>query len=493
MSNLKPVGATHASQASTGTAAATASAPATAPKIEAIVAIACAAQFVLVLNTSIVNVALPGMHAALGLSASTEQWVVNGFLVTFGGFLLLSAKAGDLFGEKAVFRAGLALFTLASLAGGLAQNSGWLLGARFAQGLGGAAMAPATISLIVKLPMDDRRKARALALWSVASSAGGGVGLVIGGVLTSWLDWRSVLYVNVPLGLALLVAASAFLLPSRARRDGKRLDVPGAVTVTLGAVALIYALSEASVSGWSTGKVIGALIAAAALLAVFVIAETRSPQPLVPFGIFGHRPLSIANLLMISIGVTITGSLYFLSLYEEQTLGYSAIVTGLSLAPMNALFVIGALASRRLMPRYGPRALLIVGAVVAAAGMAWLADISVDSSFAGSVLVPSLLIGAGLSIMFVPVVTAATIGIPHEQAGLASGLLNTSRQLGGAIGLAVLVTIAASLAHGSRLTPAAGVVHGYRIAFLISAAVSLAAALVATLLPGKPKPAAASS
>ena len=453
-----------------------------------IVAIACTAQFVLVLNTTIVNVALPGIHQALGLSVDGQQWVVNGYLVTFGGFLLFAARAGDLFGQKKVFQAGLVIFTLASLAGGLAQDSGWLLAARLVQGLGAAAMTPSTISLIITSPMDDHRRHRALGLWSLAASAGGAAGLVLGGVLTSALSWRYVLFVNVPLGVALLLAAWASLLPSAAGRDWRRLDVPGAVTVTLGVVALVYGLSDASSSGWGSAPTVAALAAAAVLLAAFGVIETRSAAPLVPFSMFRHRPLSIANVLMATLGVTLTASVYFLSLYEEQVLGYSAVRTGLSLLPLTAVFAVGAAASRKLMSVFGPRMLLIAGAVVTAAGLAWLSGIPVTSDYAADVLGPTLVIGAGLSVMVVPVVGAATTGVDHRLAGVASGLVNTARQVGGAIGLAILVTVAASDAHHSGLSAAAGVVHGYRTVFVITAAVSLASALIAALLPAKPMP-----
>jgi EmrB/QacA subfamily drug resistance transporter len=453
-----------------------------------IVAIACTAQFVLVMNTTIVNVALPGIHQALGLSVDGQQWVVNGYLVTFGGFLLLAARAGDHFGQKKVFQAGLVIFTLASLAGGLAQDSGWLLAARLVQGLGAAAMTPATISLIITSPMDNHRRHRALGLWSLAASAGGAAGLVLGGVLTSALSWRYVLFVNVPLGAALLLAAWASLPPSAAGRDWRRLDVPGAVTVTLGVAALVYGLSDASSSGWGSAMVVAALAAAAVLLAAFIVIETRAAAPLVPFSLFRHRPLVIANVLMATLGVTLTASVYFLSLYEEQVLGYSAVRTGLSLLPLTAIFAAGATASRKLMSVLGPRMLLIAGAVVTAAGLAWLSRIPVSSDYAAGVLGPTLVVGAGLSVMVVPVVAAATIGIDIQHAGVASGLVNTARQVGGAIGLAVLVTVAASAARHSGLSAAAGVVHGYRIAFVITAAVSLASAPVAALLPAKPKP-----
>jgi MFS family permease len=383
------------------------------------------------------------------------------------------------------------VFIVASLAGGAAQSGGWLLAARFVQGLGAAALAPASISLIVKSPMDNHHRTRALGLWSVAASTGAAAGLVLGGVLTSLLGWRYVLYINVPLGAALLIAASLSLVPSTASRDWRRLDIPGALTVTLGVIAGVYGLSDASVSGWGSATVITTLAAAVVLLAAFAFIETRSAEPLVPFSMFRNRPLSIANLLMATLGVTLTATIYFLSLYEEQILRDSAIVTGLSLVPMTALFVIGALASRKLVPIYGPRMLLIAGAIITAAGLAWLSRIPVHSDYAADVLGPTVVTGAGMSLMIVPIVSAATIGIEHRLAGLASGLVNTGRQVGGAVGLAVLVTVAASVAHGSGHSPAAGVVHGYRTAFVISAAVSLASAAIAALLPAKTKPAEA--
>ena len=451
-----------------------------------IVAIAVTTQVVLVMNTAIVTVALPGIHQAFGLSVDGQQWVINAYLVTFGGFLLFAARAGDLFGQKKVFQTGLVLFTLASLAGGLAQDSGWLLAARFAQGLGAAAMTPSTISLITTTPMAAHHRTRALGLWSAAAAIGGAAGLVIGGVLTSALGWRYVLFINVPLGAALLLAAAVSLLPAAARSDWRRLDIPGAVTVTAGAVALVYGLSDASASGWGSTGVIASLAAAVGLLAAFVVTETRAAAPLVPLGIFRHRPLSIANALFATLGVTLTAIVYFLSLYQEQVLGYSAIRTGLTLVPMTVVTAVGAIASQKMVPVFGPRMLLTVGGVVAAAGMAWLSRIPAHSEYPSSVLGPTLVAGAGMSLMLVPIVTAATIGIDRQHAGLASGLVNMSRQVGGAMGLAILVTVAAS---GSRHggPSAAAVVHGYRTVFAITAAVSLASVILTAQLPAKPK------
>lgn len=454
-----------------------------------IIALACTTQFVLVMNTTIVTVALPGIHQAFGLSVEGQQWVINSFLVTFGGFLLFAARAGDHFGQKRVFLTGLVIFTLASLAAGLAPNSGWLLTARIIQGLGAATMTPSTISLIITTPMAHHARSRALGIWSAAASIGGAAGLVLGGVLTSALGWQYVLFINVPLGIILVVVAALTLTPNTARHDGRHLDVPGAVSVTLGVGALVYGLSDASTSGWVSAEVIIALALAVVLLVSFVIIETRTASPLIPLSIFRHRPLTIANILFATLGVTLTAVVYFITLYEEQVLGYSAIQTGLSLVPMTVMTAIGAIASQKLVARFGPRLLLIVGGLVAAGGMAWLSAIPAYSDYAASVLGPTLVAGAGMSLMFVPIVTAATIGIDRAHASLASGLVNMSRQLGGAIGLAVLVTVAATVT--SQHTPAStatGIVDGYRLVFIITAAVSLASVVVATFLPAKPMP-----
>lgn len=450
-----------------------------------IVAIACTAYFMVVMDGTIVNVALPSMKIGLHLSAASQQWVIDGYLVAFGGFLLLAARAGDLFGRRWVFQAGLVVFTLASLAGGLAQDGGWLLAARIVQGFGAASLAPSSISLIVTSPMDDHRRTRALGLWAMAASTGGAAGLVLGGILTSALSWRYVLFVNIPIGAAMLVAASISLPPSTGSRDWRRLDVPGAITVTLGVGALAYGVSAASDSSWGSARVFATLAAAIALLAIFAVIETRSAAPLVPFHIFRHRPLRIADILMATLGVTLTSAIFFLSLYEQQVLGYSAIRTGMSLLPMTLIVGVGALACRKLLPMFGPRRLLVVGAATEAAGFAWLSSVSVYSDYAAHVLGPTLVTGAGMSLMVVPIIGAATIGIEPHLAGLASGLVNVARQLGGAIGLAILVTVAASATRHGGLTSAVGIVHGYRVAFVVCAGVSLTAAIVAGLLPAR--------
>jgi MFS family permease len=422
-----------------------------------ILAIACVANFMVIIDTSIVNVALPAMKTALGLSAADQQWVVDGYLITFGGFLLLAARAGDLFGRKGVFQAGLLLFTAASLAGGLAQDPWLLIAARVLQGVGAAALASSSLSLITASHPEGPARTRALSLWAAVGSSAGAVGVVLGGLLTTELSWRYVLFINVPIGVALLIAAAASLVPSPAGRSWDRLDLPGALTVTAGVSSLVFGVSRAISQGWGSLPVIAALGAAVVLLAAFGLIEARSAAPLVPLRIFGRRGLAVGNVVMAGLGVVMTSGFFFLSLYLQQILGYSALGTGAAIVPMT---------------------------VLTTAGMAWMSQLPDHSEYLARVLGPTLVTAAGIGLMLLPLAASATAGIETRYAGLASGLFNTARQLGGAIGLAALVTIAATAArHSQAASPAAATVHGYRIALLVCAAVALASVLVAFLLP----------
>jgi EmrB/QacA subfamily drug resistance transporter len=400
-----------------------------------------------------------------------------------------SARAGDLFGRRAVLLASLGVFTAASLAGGLAPGPGLLLAARFAQGAAAAALAPSSLSLVTASHPEGPVRARAMSVWAATSVLGGGLGLVLGGVLTSELSWRYVLLVNVPIGLALFAVAAVVLLPSPAGRVREQLDGPGAVTVTAGAGALVYGVSAATDQGWGSVPVIASLAAAALLLAGFTVVEAASPAPLVPLSVFRLRSLSVANVLMFLVGLLLTGSLFFLSLYLQQVLGYSALRTGLAVLPQTGVVIAAAVGSQRLLPWLGPAALALAGAVLAAVGLAWLSRIGVHAAYVSHVLGPTLLIGAGVGLVMLPATTLATAGLDHSQAGLASGLANMSRQLGGAVGLSVLVTVAASVtSHSHQAGGAAATVHGYQVALAVCSAVALAAALVALLLP-RPGPA----
>jgi EmrB/QacA subfamily drug resistance transporter len=446
-----------------------------------VIVIACLAQFMVVLDGSIVNVALPSIRSSLGLSVSGQQWVVNGYLIAFGGLLLLFARASDLFGRRRVFQAGLIVFTIASLVGGLAQNGATLLAARVLQGIGAAALGPASLSLITASAPDDAQHARGLTFWGVAASGAGAVGLVAGGLLTSELSWRWVMFVNVPIGAALLLASAMTLLPAPPRTVARPpMDLPGAFTVTAGVSAVVYGISAAPAHGWTATSVLGALIAGVVLLIAFIAIERRVRHPLVPRGIFTSPNIATADVLMALLGVIITAPLFFISLYLQQVLGDSALRAGMSMLPLALILMTGVVVSKRLIPTVGPKRLLVIGGLVTAAGMTWLSTLPTHSSYLTHILAPTLLAGAGMSIMLLPITVAATTGIDPRDGGVASGLINMGRQLGGALGLAVLVTVASSVTTHSSTSRLAAITHGYQIALLAVAGLAVLAAAVAT-------------
>lgn len=452
----------------------------------AVAAIACTAQFMVVLDSSIVNVALPSMTAGLGLSTTAQQWVVNGYLIAFGGLLLLASRAGDLYGRRRVFQIGLVVFTAASLVGGLAQEGWMLLAARLVQGAGAAALAPSSLSLITASHTEPGARTRAMTWWGVAASGAGAAGIVLGGLLTASLSWRWVMLVNVPPGIGLLAASLFCLAPSAPGTHRTRMDVPGAVAITLAAAGIVYGVSTAPDHGWGSPLVLAPLGIGIALLAAFLAIERRAAHPLIPLGVFAHRNVAVGNVLTVCLGVVITTPLFFLSLYLQQVVGASALRTGLALLPMACVMSAGVLLSQRMLPRVGPRRMVVGGGLVAAAGLVWLSRLPVDPDHVGHVLLPTLVVAAGTSVMMMPAIVAATTGIDPRDAGVASGLLNVCRQLGAALGLAALVTVASTVtadgtADGTAAGPA-GVVDGYRVAFLLVAAISVATALLALLL-----------
>ncbi len=451
-------------------------------------AIACLAQFMVVLDVSIVNVALPSIKADLHYSPTGLQWVVNAYVLTFAGFLLLGGRAADLFGRRRVYLTGLGLFTVASLAGGLAQDAGWLTAARAVQGLGGAILSPATLTIIVTT-YSGPRMARALGIWSAVAGAGGAAGSLLGGVLTAEISWRWVLFVNIPIGAAGMLAALAYLSESRrpAGETAPRLDVGGAITVTAGLGALIYAIVGTYDHPWTSPQTLGFLAAAVALLALFALIELRvAATPLVPFRLFRSRSLTGANLVMFLVGAAFFSFWYFLSLYMQNVLGYSALRAGFAFFPMAIAIIIGAQFSSRVIDRIGVRPMLQAGTVVAAAGFAWLTAIEPHSTYWGHVFGPACLVSLALGLLFTPLAAAATSGVHYTEAGLASGVLNTARQMGGSLGLAVLATIAIdrahSAAHHAASAPTA-LTDGYSRAFLVAAAVSAAALVASFVVP----------
>lgn len=458
-----------------------------------VLAIACVAQFMVVLDVSIVTVALPSIGRDLHYTASGLQWVVNAYVLTFAGFLLLGGRAADLFGRRRVYLFGMGLFTLASLAGGLATDSSMLTAARAVQGVAGACLSPATLTIIVTTFSGERR-ARALGIWSAVAGAGGAAGAILGGILTSALSWRWVLFVNIPIGVAATAAALVWLTESPGHQGAgqprSRLDVAGAVAVTAGLGTLVYAIVGTETHPWGSATTLSLLGVAAVLLAAFVIIELRlASAPLVRFSLFRSRSVSGANLVMFLVGAAFFSMWYFLSLYLQNVLGYSALKTGLAFLPMGVTIIIGAQASSRIMPHTGVRPLLLTGTVLAACGFAWLSAISPDSSYWAHVFGPGCLIALALGTLFTPLAAAATAGVAFTDAGLASGVLNTSRQIGGSLGLAVLATIATDRAHaaltaghGSVSVPAA-LNAGYSRAFVVAAGLSIAAALAAVIVP----------
>ena len=332
-----------------------------------VVAMACLAQFMVVLDSTIVTLALPQMRAGLDLSTSQQQWVVSGYLLTLGGFLLLAARAGDLFGRKRVFIFGAVVFTAASLAGGLATDPAMLLAARIVQGTGAAALAPTSLSLITASHADEHQRQRALTLWSIMGGAAGLVGVVLGGVLTAELSWRWVLFVNIPLGAGLLAAALLSLVPAPASTERIRLDLPGALSITGGIGALTFGLSQASLDGWGSLTVVTALVVAGVLLAGFVAVEATSSRPLIPLALFRPRSLRIGNLVTLCMGAVMTAVFYFLSLYLQQALGYSALRAGLAVVPTTVILIAGGFASRQLVAVIGGRLQLLIGGAITAA------------------------------------------------------------------------------------------------------------------------------
>ena len=405
-------------------------------------ALLATAQFVVVLDASIVNVALPTIGEALDFSQSNLAWVVNAYILTFGGFLLLGGRIADLLGRRRVFMGGLILFALASLAGGLATNESQLIAARAVQGLGAAILSPAALSIVTTTFRDGAERNKALGVWGAVAGAGGAAGVLLGGVLTDSLGWEWVLWVNVPIGIIAAALAPALIAESRSESETRHFDFAGAVSVTAGLSLLVYALVDAVDVGWGSTQTIGLLAASAALIAAFVAIELRSASPLVPFRIFRLRTLTGANVVGVLTGASLFSMFFFISLYMQQVLGYSAIKAGLSYLPLALTIIVSAGIASQLTTRVGFKPVLATGMALIAAGLVWFSQVSVGGGFLTDILGPSLLAAVGLGFAFVPQTIAAVAGVRDREAGLASGLINTSQQVGGALGLAVLATIA---------------------------------------------------
>ena len=416
------------------------------------------AQLMVVLDATIVNVALPHIQRALGFSGSGLEWVVNAYALAFGGLLLLGGRAGDLLGRRKMFVAGLLLFSAASLAGGFATSQEWLLAARVVQGIGGAITAPAALSLITNTFPEGPPRNRALSVYAAMSIAGGAIGLLGGGLLTTYASWRWVLFVNVPIGVAVALAAPRVLAETPRRRG--RFDLPGAITGTGGVAALVYGLSSAAtspdgVSHWGDTKVVASLAAAAVLLVAFAVIETRSRNALLPVRLLRNRDRTGAYLSFAGVGIFVFGMFFFLTLFMQAVWGYSALKTGIAYLPFTAGLLVASGAAAQLVPQIGARPLLLAGSAASTAGLFWLSRISEHATYASGVLGPTLVIGAGTALLFVTLSLVALNRVGEADSGVASSLLNTGQQLGGSIGLAVLGTVAWTVVAHSIHTQAA--------------------------------------
>ena len=444
-------------------------------------------QFVIVIDASIVNVALPSIGAALHFSRDDLSWVVNAYTLTFGGFLLLGGRLADLLGRRRMFMLGLVVFSLASLAGGLAQSEAWLIVARAVQGLGAAIVSPAALSIITTTFAEGAERNRALGIWGAVAGAGGAAGVLLGGILTSGLSWRWVLFVNVPIGLVAATLAPRLLLESRAEDGTEGFDIPGAVTVTAGLALLVYTVVDAVNVGWGSTGTLLRLAGSALLLVSFVVIESRQRHPLMPFSIFRLRTLRGANIVGLLIGMSLFSMFFFVSLYLQDVLGYSPIKAGVSYLPLAVGIILAAGAASQLTTRVGFKPTLIAGLLFITAGLLWFSRVPASGgSFAADVLGPSVLAAIGLGLSFVSVTIAAVTGTKPQEAGLASGLINTAQQVGGALGLAILATVAnsrtQSLLHAGGRSTAVALTKGFDRAFLVGAGFAITGAILAAVL-----------
>jgi EmrB/QacA subfamily drug resistance transporter len=444
-------------------------------------------QFMIVIDASITNVALPTIGRDLHINQTDLSWVVNAYTLTFGGFLLLGGRLADLVGRRRMFVIGLAVFGVGSLLGGLSGSSNFLDGARALQGLGAAFVAPAALSLVTTIFAEGAERNRALGVWGAVAGAGGAVGVLLGGILTQ-IDWRLVLFVNVPVVAIAILAAPRVLPEGKDPTEVKGFDLPGAISVTAGLGLLVFAMVKASQEGWGTTATIVRLAISVALLTAFVVIELRAKHPLLPFSIFRLRTLRGANLAGILTGMSLFSMFLFISYYLQYVLGYSAIKTGISYLPLAVAIIITAGAASQLVTRIGFKPTLIGGLVLVAVGLFWFSRISPTGSYLSDVLGPSILAGCGLGFTFVPVTIAAVTGTSGPQAGIASGLINTSQQIGGALGVAILVSVSTSRIadFGKAAGTHQALVAGYSRAFLIGCGFAVLAALLsAVVVSGK--------
>lgn len=453
-------------------------------------ALLCMTQFMVVLDASIVNIALPSIGTALDFSQENLSWVINGYVLTFGGFLLLGGRLADLLGRRRVFMAGLIVIAVASLAAGFSATEGQLIAARAAQGLGAAIISPSALSIVTTLFSDGSERNKALGAWGAVAGSGGAAGVLLGGVLTDGLGWEWVLWVNVPISLIVLALTPRLIGESRSEAQTRTFDVAGAVTITAALSILVYALVDASEAGWGSTKILGLLGTSALLHALFIRIELRSEAPLVPFEIFFRlRTLTGANVVGLLVGAALFSMFFFVTLYMQQVLGYSPIKAGLSYLPLSVSIIVSAGVASQLVTKIGFKPVLAAGMIFIAVGLAWFSQISVGGSYVNDILGPSVIAAIGLGFSFVPTTIAAVSRVRERESGLASGLINTSQQIGGALGLAVLATLANSRTDevlassgGDPSQLSTALVDGFQVAFAGGAGFALLGFVLTLLL-----------
>jgi len=392
-----------------------------------------------VLDATIVNIALPHIQVALGFSTTSLSWVLNAYTLTFGGLLLLGGRAGDILGRRRVFIFGILLFAFASLLGGFATSSGWLLAARALQGVGGAIASPTALALITTNFAEGRARNRAFGVFAAVSVSGAAIGLIAGGMLVSWLSWRWVLFVNVPIGVVLALVAPLYITESE--RQPGRFDLGGALTSTAGMVALVYGFIRAAQEGWSDPGTIVSFVLAVILLGVFLLIETRTRQPITPLHMFRDRNRAGSYAIMFALAAALFGMFFFLTLFVQDVLGYSPLGAGVAFLPVTGALIVTSQIASLSLPRLGPRRLMVTGSVLAAVGLGWLSQVSVTSSYVSGILGPMVVFGLGMGLLFVPLTIVAVSGVQRQESGAASSLLNVMQQVGGSLGLSILVTV----------------------------------------------------
>jgi EmrB/QacA subfamily drug resistance transporter len=453
-----------------------------------VLVIVCVAQFMVILDATVVNVALPSIQRALKFSVADLQWIINGYTLVFGGFLLLGGRASDLLGRQRLFIAGVVIFTVASAINGIADSSSVLIAGRALQGLGGAFVSPAALSILTTSFDEGAERTKALGVWSAIAAGGAAFGLVIGGMLTEWLSWRWVFFINLPIGIGATLAALRYVPNSRAEQRPHTYDAGGAITVTGGLLVLVYALVKAQSYGWGSAKTIGLFALAVALLVAFVLIELRSRAPLIRLGIFRMRSLTGANGAMFLVASGLFAMFYFASLYQQEILGYGPLKAGLAFVPFALGIVVGAGLSQALIQRIGVRLVTYIGITLGVVGLLYFARLPVHGTYLKDLFPTILIVSIGMGLTFVPCTLLATTNVAAEDAGLASGLLNTSQQVGGALGLAVLSTLAANrtshlLSHtvSSVAVRASAQTSGFHVAFAVGAAMLAGAGVLLAL------------